>query len=1017
MIAMIVLALVMLSVARSFLFMNQRTVETQERAFAAQKAIQMMEELRGLISNTNSATIGILDDYDDGVTTSAILTTNKSVTSPADYLSGNPRGKFVRRVNVVAMANEPLARRVHVRVYRAGSEEPLAETVSVIRTISNQYASTQVFDVYVIAIENVPGWWVSLSSMKPMFDNVIQDLQTRNPGLEWRTHWVTRLSYGRDPYYTPVLNEATKTNVTAPDGVYFYPGKMDKPNVGEFLYYVPDYFSARVNVDGTVRNAASYPIADQYNHAVRYPEEEELYAQAVDAANAAGDEPPELSLRMLVERMNNGSSLDNVLLVNLHGELLPLPPIRNYSDPAKDPENRPHVRAVTHPENLEVPSGAAVKLRVHTFVTNPDAWTSDSVLSTTTILLRGHELDTTDLSIRRVVGSDVVPYAWQNAVSGTDFNLTTDNGNTILQLYGSPLRHPLNGNDGGIPAGDRLYGLEYIPCLVGAMPDFQESQMDLAWPNHIRPKNTARWVITLNAGVIPDGRLEVQTRVGDDVTTGTSAHQPANVSRTYSWIGQSAPITERYQYMGDPRHMPYADVKNDHGYNWYFSSINSSDYQGYTKAVNGWNGELNIDVPRFFQLFRAGLLNTNGFFTSMTGFSFYYVGLGGEMGYDASNGFPSGLPIIRTPWNPGSASAVGVDEITNAQSEPYARVISRTDNSWWGLHWIGELYPDDEFAAWESDGNLPIGSGNFYRARYSDKGFAFDPQKRTNQRGASSFFNGNQNGSGNRYFTHEYADGGSASVTSTGLQLAQDFNFPLLGSLTAARPFQRNSNSSDRQPPEWLDTAYSSVRTTLSAAEIYYEPGSNSSSQDASALIRMELGSDRGNMVMNGLSPQNDFGAAQISKLCAINLIRGFMALGAPAVAAARVPQVPLVSISSPSATQDFVDPATIDVDWGSSWVRWDSRPYTSAYPTSYSEATALTYNVKYSNDNGKSWTFLDGSAAEPGVMDAGRAATTPVAWDASALPRGTYVVRVEAFRSGVPLHYTYHQRQIYIQR
>src|SRR6185369_11899898 len=66
----------------------------------------------------------------------------------------------------------------------------------------------------------------------------------------------------------------------------------------------------------------------------------------------------------------------NALVVNLHGELLPMPALRNYSDAAKDPLAAPEVRVVTHPEKLRTvrdPAGAATeaaRFRVYAYTTN-----------------------------------------------------------------------------------------------------------------------------------------------------------------------------------------------------------------------------------------------------------------------------------------------------------------------------------------------------------------------------------------------------------------------------------------------------------------------------------------------------------------------------------------------------------------------------------------------------------------------------------------------------------------------
>ncbi len=1022
-IAMTIMAMVMLSVARGFMFMNRATVQSKEKSFASQKAIQMMEELRGLIANKSDTSIGVLDDYDDGAVYNTILTTKREVTSAGDVLSGNNKGKFVRRVNVIMLPNEPLARQVFVRVYRASNKQVLAETVSVVRTISNQFVNTQVFDVYILSLENVPGWWVLLSSMKPMFDNVIQDLQTRNPGLEWRPHWVTRLAYGRDPFYTPYVNEDKRTNEEVMPWIYFYPGLTVPDSTVPCFYYVPSSIAGRVNIDGTVQNSWSYSIADQYNHAVRYPDEEAMYTAAVTAAEAAGTTPPEMSLRMLLEKMNSPTGgMNNAMIVNLHGELIPLPPMRNYSDPAKDPVGHANVRIVTHPEKLQYASGSAVKLRAYGYVTNPGSWAQDATLSTMTVLFPSTFINPGSITIRKAVGNGTLAYSWQATTAGVgnDYTITNPGGTqTLITLFNTPLRTALNGGK-GLNATKRLYGLEYIPCDLSAAPAFVEGTQDLTTTDGgtARPKNTARWGIQIAAGVLNDGQYTIETRMDDDVTTGVSGNEPTNLSRTYVWVGRAPPVTEQFQFMGDPRHMPYTDVKINMGYNVYFSTIDTADYPGFTGTSNLWNGGPNVDVPRYFQMYRSGLLTSWGLWTSITGYSNYYVGLGGEMGYDASNSFTNSLPIIRTPWLPSSAASANVNEIIDGFTESYQRVISSNDNTWWGLFWLGELYPDSAYATWSVNGNLPVGSAatNFYRARYNAKGFSFDPIKRTSDRGCSSFLNGNATGNNTTYFNHEYWDTNNGTITTPGLTLAQDFNFPLYDSMLARRPFRLNATNN--QPPEWNVAAYSGTRTTLTTLETYYEAQGNEATHDSSALLRMKLGTNVATMVMNGLSPQGVVSNAFISKLCVINLTRGFLAAGAPAITTARIPQLPTVTITGPSTTDAFNNPSTINVVWSTAWTRWDSLPYTSGYPASYSESTSLTGNVKYSNDNGKHWYFINtDGVAKVGVKSAAQATLSPISWNVSALPRGTYVLRIEVYRDTIPLHYSYAQRQVYIKR
>src|SRR5690606_33743672 len=126
-----------------------------------------------------------------------------------------------------------------------------------------------------------------------------------------------------------------------------------------------DNIKARMNLDGVEVNGydadlnpVPYALADFFNHAMRYPDEYALWEQRVaaiedreqdieDAIIAGTVVPDELTdmskeptLRILLDEMNTDpAKYKNALMINLHGELLPMPALRNYSDAAKDPIN------------------------------------------------------------------------------------------------------------------------------------------------------------------------------------------------------------------------------------------------------------------------------------------------------------------------------------------------------------------------------------------------------------------------------------------------------------------------------------------------------------------------------------------------------------------------------------------------------------------------------------------------------------------------------------------------------
>ena len=118
-------------------------------------------------------------------------------------------------------------RLVNVKIYsyRENKQRLVAEVASVLRTIAPAYSPTQVYDVYLLAIDNIPGWWVYMSNITPFVQSTLQDLQARNPGLEFRTHWIRRLSYGRDFQYTPYFNKDEDTTADI-NYAYFYPGLL-----------------------------------------------------------------------------------------------------------------------------------------------------------------------------------------------------------------------------------------------------------------------------------------------------------------------------------------------------------------------------------------------------------------------------------------------------------------------------------------------------------------------------------------------------------------------------------------------------------------------------------------------------------------------------------------------------------------------------------------------------------------------------------------------------------------------
>jgi len=396
-IAAAILSIMVASLTTVQRLVTRQTVKVRDQVYASQKALQMMDELRTLVQIGETQGINVLDDYDQGNTLfdpsgaqsvsiktnsfSPVLTTMKSVTFAGSDVSlnretGNPNEwRYLRNVYIRTPEGEvdKNVRLVTVRVFYSQdvdgrhSPRPLAEVTGVLRSLGEKLVPSQAYDIYVLGIYGVPGWWVNVGKLQTTFREVVGDISSRNMGFAPRVHYITKMAYGRDPEYAPFINGPLNdedsdrgflTNNTAMPYIYFYPGHMTVDNNEDFLFYWSNLFksdgaqvriannSATQLVNDVTGNPAypeRYSLADQFNHAARYPDEMRLYHEAMTIARAQfPNDPskwPEPSLRMLLEWMNSTpEKFKNALLINLGGEMLPIPTIRNTSDAAKWPD-------------------------------------------------------------------------------------------------------------------------------------------------------------------------------------------------------------------------------------------------------------------------------------------------------------------------------------------------------------------------------------------------------------------------------------------------------------------------------------------------------------------------------------------------------------------------------------------------------------------------------------------------------------------------------------------------------
>jgi hypothetical protein len=275
-------------------------------------------------------------------------------------------------------------------------------------------------------------------------------------------------------------------------------------------------------------------------------------------------------------------------------------------------------------------------------------------------------------------------------------------------------------------------------------------------------------------------------------------------------------------------------------------------------------------------------------------------------------------------------------------------------------------------------------------------------------------------------FNHNY-DGSDFGVLTAnpGTNMSTNFNFPLLASINAWRPFTITNTSSPTYPPEWNNSYYSNTRTALSIpsinsnSRIYYTSKNASSNYNSSAVIKVTQGSNTFYDVVSGLSIEDDFGTSDMGKSVLISMLQAFID-GGMYSGQDQISQVPLTSISNPTNASAFPNPSSISTEWSSSWVGWDGNPYTSDYPNPYTtdpENGKLLYSLKYSNDSGQTWKYCsDNTPTSLGARDASHtSSSTSYSWPVSGFPKGTYLLRVECYRQDLILHYAYDQIQIQI--
>ncbi|MBL0349996.1 MAG: type II secretion system protein [Elusimicrobia bacterium] len=967
-----------------------------------------------------------LSAYDDGGTRKLFLSLSQSYF-PESPPSSNKGLRMERLVKITKVPDQDAWKCV-VTIYKTGTDEVLAQSSIVLRS---NYSSPK-------SIQAPTYLFLNPSVMSPVLNsNASASLISHNSmlsthrGVIGNRDEIRTLAFGRDRFYRPYGWIQANPSY----GIYVY-DEQSTNYPGSGMLYNTDTVTGSSPTSDIFRTHAT-----EFNHAQRYPQELLSYDALKVYESTAPDRYAE-SIRILMEKMIQGSTAyKHRVLLFPPGGLMPAPPLRNFSDAAKNPATQPNMRAVVHPENLRIASGQAANLRVYTYPMMPSVFAATAAIPAVTVLVK-YPVSTAGVTVRYMVGSSTTAYSWIDAVNGAHYTISSSAAGLKIVLYNSPLHCGLHAVSGtGLDPSRWLHGLEYIPCVVGTagLPyAFVEGNKDLSTAGAGASKNTARWVIGLPAGALPDGEHTIETRLGNQTATGAIPNDPENLSTTYLWVGVTPPRTEQFQLVGDPRHMPYADVKSNHGYNRYYVQVPAGDYEGFSYTWTGWSttnpvynsgstsaGLVSLDVPRAMQLWREALLNSNAVFSfsgdPKEGMTPSYISMGGEI---SGAGLLEGniwISTIPSGWYRTASeymnSTVGA---AYGRQQTHQRVIAKANNSWVSRPDLGELCPDSNFASWKIIGNLSRGAATqFYRAKYSvfysTLGFSapVDFDKKVAGYGLGLLLNGNASGAGDNFAYQTY---NTANVplteTAEGQEMANAFKLPKISSGGASILSIDHTGT----PPTGYDLPeYAANRNRLTLETWLSHP-----SGPAVGLVKVQDPTNVnrvGWVVVNGARGY-EFQLRNNAQFLipGAGALWAFYRAGEPAVAAgARAVHFPLVRWVTPDGITAYKNPSTISLDWAVDWKRFDNKPYNNQYPDPYAPADSPLFNITYHKEvppsAARTYFHAGGVFIRDYVLDYFEppdfpadpvyARTSPYTWDVSALPAGSYQVVVRAFFPG----------------
>ena len=1062
---------------------------SEHRAFAAQKAAALLGEVQNSIAMgriSKGAELLALSDAAENVVLTTRLDDENLPFQPDHPMSDNQlrqgHWQWSRKLTITPH-NLPGMFYCGVEIRRWGDGQRW-ETEAVQRQLFSLLpeadAPEQGFDVYVLACGEAMSLDGDLAELRSQLETAAATLRQQSQASV-KLHWIRSLGYGRDPCYAPYVNTSQPADTAAP-WAYWLPGVLGGSGTGQTLYHhelLPGLHRTEWGLVGGQSTDDPLPvaIADQHNHCMRTPAARALFDQRVAAGLEDDSAPP---LQLLLEDMNSRPErYRNAVLVNLHGQALPMPPLRNYADAAREPQNLPGVRVVTHPARLQTPrdpdgDGAnadtdPLELRVY-------AWRTEGSLDVLTqpILVQIYGGDLSQkintgaaslLTLHRLAGG-IDPdtgHAGGSNCGYVGFDepggdapkigerpysmhyqagfVSGSNPYTWLQLYNTPLCAPPV-DSRGLQADARLYGCDYSPGAIDGTFT-QDLAHDCAG---LEMRNTARWRLRIQRRALgvalpnADQAVRIVTRIGSDTGTGMrwpTPCQPLNRSETWAWWSRSAtavPITERCQFLGDPRLCPYADLTATgaglrHGYNWHFDDLQAAvdarplwPCLDAVRLQDGFGAGCRADAPRFLALLRQDLQKCGAVLVAPLGASASTLLLGGEIGCS-----PTGTvaPVALHPdWTGGATTAV--DTVTPGATTG-TRVLRRgAGGSWWAKPWLGELFPDDQWQSWFDNGNLAITPGPaalqwqlLHTATLPDLPYGLDF---TVPAGAM------------------LGDAGTVMLVDHGT-LASTYLNPPAGPVTASPTAAQTgiNAATNLVPPATVHAgrivatdrgfpgslpAFAFTDTYPRSVATLREPLWSSTIGHVGAIVDFAAAPDARAFLVPWTISDGGCGVRELAEQTLLSGLRALHVGGTPGLAG-RIPQTPRLQVLEPAAGATLSAPE-ITVRWQTTWRRFDDQPYTNAYPEAFAESESdLVYRILWSHDDGVTWTSaLTGQPTRAGVWpppddslaDTGNGAES-YAIDIAALADGEYTLLVEAWRTSTHCHRAFHRVHVAIHR